>query len=144
MSWTYDRPDDHQVISDGVTVKTYDPQNQQMYQTAVAKSQYPAALVFLMGNGSLTRDFTLRLLDAAQLRFAGGYVLECTPNVAIPAYRKVVLYVDGPTKQVGRVLILDAQGNRSRFDFDAPTMNQPVDPDELNFTPPLGTKVIKQ
>jgi outer membrane lipoprotein carrier protein len=143
MSWQYDAPNGNRVVSDGTTIKVYEKENEQMYEMAVAKSQYPAALAFLMGKGSLTKDFTLRLLDASQMKFEGGYVLEGTPTSATPAYQKMLLYVDGQTNQVRRALILDAQGNRNRFDFDAPTVNQPVAPDEFNFTPPPGTKVIK-
>jgi outer membrane lipoprotein carrier protein len=143
MSWLYDAPNGNRVVSDGTTLKVYEKENEQMYEMSVGKSQYPAALAFLMGKGSLGRDFTLRLLDPAQMKFEGGYVLECTPKDATPAYQKMLLYVDAQTNQVRRALVLDAQGNRNRFDFDAPVVNQPVQKDEFNFTPPAGTKVIK-
>jgi outer membrane lipoprotein carrier protein len=143
MSWSYDAPNGNRVVSDGTTIKVYEQDNQQMYEMSVAKSQYPAALAFLMGKGQLTRDFTLRVLDPAQMHFEGGYVLEGTPKDATPAYQKVLLYVDGATNQVRRALILDAQGNKNRFDFETPKVNEPVAPDEFNFTPPPGTKVIK-
>jgi outer membrane lipoprotein carrier protein len=96
-----------------------------------------------MGQGKLTKDFTLRLLDAAQMKFEGGYVLEGTPKDATPAYQKLLLYVDAQTNQVRRALILDAQGNRNRFDFSTPIVNQPVPKSEFEFTAPAGTKVIK-
>jgi outer membrane lipoprotein carrier protein len=83
------------------------------------------------------------MLDAAQMNFEGGYVLEGTPKEATPAYQKVLLYVDGQTSQVRRVLILDAQGNRNRFDFSTPIVNQTVDKSEFDFTPPAGTRIIK-
>jgi outer membrane lipoprotein carrier protein len=143
MSWQYDAPNGNRVVSDGNTIKVYEKENEQMYEMSVAKSQYPAALAFLMGKGSLSRDFTMRLLDPAQMKFEGGYVLEGTPKDATPAYQKMLLYVDAQTFQVRRALILDAQGNRNRFDFDAPVVNQPVDTTEFNFVPPPGTKVIK-
>jgi outer membrane lipoprotein carrier protein len=143
MSWQYDAPNGNRVVSDGNTIKVYEKENEQMYEMAVAKSQYPAALAFLMGKGQLTKDFTLRLLDPAQMHFEGGYVLEGTPNEATPAYQKMLLYVDAQTNQVRRALILDAQGNRNRFDFEAPAVNLPVQPGEFDFVPPPGTKVIK-
>jgi outer membrane lipoprotein carrier protein len=77
------------------------------------------------------------------MKFEGGYVLEGTPKEATPAYQKMLLYVDAPTNQVRRVLILDAQGNRNRFDFETPVVNVPVPKSEFEFTPPPGTKVIK-
>ncbi|MCC6554859.1 MAG: outer membrane lipoprotein carrier protein LolA [Polyangiaceae bacterium] len=143
MSWTYDAPNGNRVVSDGTTIKVYEKENEQMYETSVKSSQYPAALSFLMGKGQLTKDFALRLLDPAQMKFEGGYVLEGTPKEATPAYQKMLLYVDAQTSQVRRVLILDAQGNRNRFDFAAPVVNQPVAKGEFDFTPPPGTRVIK-
>ncbi|HSN99902.1 MAG TPA: outer membrane lipoprotein carrier protein LolA [Candidatus Nanopelagicales bacterium] len=143
MSWTYDAPNGNRVVSDGTTIKVYEKENEQMYETAVKGSQYPAALAFLMGTGKLTTDFKLRLLDAAQMKFEGGYVLEGTPKEATPAYQKLLLYVDGQTNQVRRALILDAQGNRNRFDFASPVVNQPVPKGEFEFSPPPGTRIIK-
>jgi outer membrane lipoprotein carrier protein len=143
MSFTYDAPNGNRVISDGNTIKVYEKENEQMYEVPVAKSQYPAALAFLMGKGQLQRDFTLRLLDPAQMKFEGGYVLEGTPKEATPAYQKMLLYIDAATSQVRRVLILDAQGNRNRFDFEAPAVNEAVPKGEFDFVAPPGTKIIK-
>jgi len=141
MSWTYDAPNGNRVVSDGTTIKVYEKENEQMYETPVKKSQYPAALAFLMGQGQLIKDFKLRLLDAAQMKFEGGYVLEGTPKESSPAYQKMILYVDAATNQVRRALVLDAQGNRNRFDFSSPIINQPADKKEFDFNAPPGTKV---
>jgi len=143
MSWNYDQPNGNRVVSNGQELKVYQPAMQQMFVQPVDKSQYPAALSFLMGQGQLTSSFDLRLLDPATVKFAGGWVLEGTPKQATPAYQKVLLYVDAATSQVRRVLILDAQGNRNRFDFSTPVVNQPVAKTDFEFTPPAGTHVIK-
>jgi outer membrane lipoprotein carrier protein len=143
MSFSYDAPNGNRVVSDGNIIRVYEKENEQMFETPVKGSQYPAALAFLMGKGQLTKDFDLKLLDAAQMKFEGGYVLEGTPKEATPAYQKVLLYVDAQTNQVRRVLVLDAQGNRNRFDFSTPVVNQPVAKGEFDFTPPPGTRVIK-
>lgn len=143
MSWVYDAPNNNRVVSDGTTIKVYEKENEQMFETPVKGSQYPAALAFLMGQGKLTKDFSLRLLDPAQMKFEGGFVIEATPKDATPAYQKVLLYVDAQTSQVRRALILDAQGNRNRFDFDKPIVNQPAAKGEFDFVPPPGTKIIR-
>jgi outer membrane lipoprotein carrier protein len=143
MSWQYDAPNGNRVVSDGDTIKVYEKENEQMFITSVKGSQYPAALAFLMGKGQLTKDFTLKLLDPHAMQFEGGYVIEGTPKEATPSYQKVLLYVDGQTNQVRRALILDAQGNKNRFDFSAPVVNQAVPASEFQFTPPPGTKVVK-
>ena len=141
MSWKYAQPNGNRVVSDGQVLKVFEPSNQQMFVQPVNKSQYPAALSFLMGQGQLTSSFTLRLLDS--MKFEGGWVLEGTPKDPTPAYQKVLLYVDEATAQVRRVLILDVQGNRNRFDFDNPLVNTPVPASEFTFSPPSGTQIVK-
>ncbi|MBK6516139.1 MAG: outer membrane lipoprotein carrier protein LolA [Polyangiaceae bacterium] len=143
MSFTYDEPNGNRVVSDGKIIKVYEKESEQMYETVVSKSQYPAALAFLMGEGKLEKDFKLKLLDSATMKFEGGHVLEGTPKDASPAYEKMLLYVDGPTSQVRRVVIIDAQSNRNRFDFSDPVLNKPVEAKEFDFKPPPGTKIIK-
>ena len=56
----------------------------------------------------------------------------------------VKFYVDAATAQVRRVLLVDAQGNRNRFDFLSPTINAKVEPSEFAFVPPSGTQVVRQ
>lgn len=143
MSFVYDSPNGNRVVSDGKVIKVYEKEAEQMYETPVKKSQYPAALSFLLGEGKLAKDFSLKLLDSSTMKFEGGYVLQGTPKEASPAYQKMLLYIDGDTAQVRRVLILDAQGNKNRFDFTSPVLNKPVEKSEFEFTPPKGTKIIK-
>jgi outer membrane lipoprotein carrier protein len=143
MSWNYDPPNGTRVVSNGQELKVYQPAMQQMSAQPVDKSQYPAALSFLLGEGNLVTAFDLRLLPASSTNFQGGWVLEGTPTAPTPAYQKVLLYVDAATSQVRRVLILDAQGNRNRFDFDNPLVNTPIPPGSFTFTPPAGTQIVK-
>jgi outer membrane lipoprotein carrier protein len=143
MSFRYDPPASHRVVSDGKTVKVYEPENARLFETKIERSQYPAALSFLTGKGRLTRDFKLRLLDARRLKVKNGYVLEGVPRNPSPAYQRVLFYVDAATSQVRRVLVLDAQGNRNRFDFDEPAVNEAIPASEFRFVPPPGTAVVK-
>ena len=143
MSFTYKEPNGNRVVSDGHVLKIYERENQQMFEQPVDKSQYPAALSFLMGQGNLEASFRFRVLDAGVLHFEGGYVLEGAPSAPTPAYQKVLLYVDGATYQVRRVLILDAQGNRNRFDFSSPSVNTETSASDFELTPPAGTQIVQ-
>ncbi len=142
MSWRY-TSNGNRVVSDGKTIKVYEQDNKQMYLQPMGKSQYPAALAFLVGGGNLKKSFRLKKLDARAMHFEGGYVLLGEPKKKTPAYQKIVLYVDGQTAQVRRVILLDAQGNQNRFTFEQPVINKKVKPSEFQFTPPAGTQVIK-
>lgn len=148
MSWRYvDSP--NRVVSDGKVIKVYEGnsaqpgQPGQMFEQPIDKSQYPAALSFLLGGGSLLKEFTLTRLSEKDFKIEGAFVLAGVPKTKTPAYQKILLFVDANTYQVRRVIMIDAQRNRNRFDFDEPTVNQPVDQKEFQFTPPAGTKVIK-
>ena len=143
MSWDYSNPAGNRVVSDGNVLKVHEAANKQMFEQKVDKSQYPAALAFLTGSGKLGEIFTFEMYPGAAMNFAGGDVLVGTPKTATPAYTKVLFYVDSQSSQVRRVLIVDGQGNRNRFDFENPKVNVQVPDDKFNFNPPAGTQVIK-
>ncbi|HEY3499586.1 MAG TPA: outer membrane lipoprotein carrier protein LolA [Polyangiaceae bacterium] len=142
MSWRYDN-NGNRIVSDGKLIKVYEKENKQMYEQPLDKSPYPAALAFLVGTGNLKQSFELTKLDAKQYNFEGGLVLAGVPLQATPAYQKMLLYVDANTYQVRRVLLLDAQGNRNRFDFNGTEVNKQVPPGEFAFVPPKGTQVVR-
>jgi outer membrane lipoprotein carrier protein len=142
MQWAYDDPAGNRVVSDGTVIKVYDAGNKQMYEQPMDKSQYPAALSFLTGTGKLGDAFNFDVKTGDEMKFPGGLVLIGTPKQPTPAYSKVLFYVDQGTSQVRRVMIIDGQGNRNRFDFDAPKVNVPAPPDLFKYTPPPGTSII--
>src|SRR5262245_11787905 len=142
MSWRYTN-NGNRVVSDGKLIRIYEKENHQMYEQPLEKSQYPAALSFLIGGGSLRQTFKLTKLDAKQMGVEAGYVLLGEPKEATPAYQKVFLYIDAGTYQVRRVMLLDAQRNRNRFDFLTPEVNAKPPAGEFSFTPPPGTQVIR-
>ncbi|MDP9151717.1 MAG: outer membrane lipoprotein carrier protein LolA [Myxococcota bacterium] len=143
MDWVYDDPRDNRVVSDGMVIRVYEAANKQMFEQPVDKSQYPAALSFLTGTGRLSDAFGFEVVSGDQMKFTGGYVLVGTPKQPTPAYSKVLFYVDSATSQVRRVMIIDGQGNRNRFDFVNPKVNEPVKAGEFSFTPPPGTSVVR-
>ena len=142
MSWRY-AANGNRVVADGKTLRVYEGDNKQMYEQPMDQSQYPAALAFLLGGGSVKKSFNLQRLEVARLGFTGGWVLKGTPKEPTPAYQTLLLYVDAKTSQVRRVMLIDAQDNRNRFDFTNPTVNEKTAPDEFKFVPPKGTRVIK-
>lgn len=142
MSWRY-LNNNNRVVSDGKTLHVYEHENNQVYEQALEKSQYPGALSFLLGEGKLEKEFDFEKVDPKTVGFEGGYVLLGKPKTATPAYQTMLLYVDAATFQVRRVLMIDAQRNRNRFDFLEPVVNKPVDQSEFVFVKPAGAQVIK-
>ena len=142
MSWRY-TSNGNRVVSDGKLLKVYDADSKQVYEQDMSKSAYPAALSFLLGEGKLKASFTLKKLSAETAAFKGGYVLVATPREPTPAYQKMMLYVDGKTFQVRRVLMIDAQKNKNVFDFSEPRVNEVIAASEFAFSAPAGTQIIK-
>jgi outer membrane lipoprotein carrier protein len=142
MSWRYQN-NGNRVVSDGKLLRVYEQENNQVYEQSLEKSQYPGALSFLLGGGSLKKEFNFETVDPKSVGYEGGFVLLGKPKAETPAYQKILLYIDAGTFQVRRVLMIDAQRNRNRFDFIDPVVNKPVDKQEFQFTMPKGAQVIK-
>jgi outer membrane lipoprotein carrier protein len=143
MSWDYENPQGNRVVSDGTTLKVYEAANKQLFEQNIDKSQYPAALSFLTGTGKLGDSFSFVMYPGESMNFPGGLVLVGTPKKESPAYTKVLFYVDSSTFHVRRALIVDAQGNRNRFDFVEPKVNVQVNETTFKLNPPPGTQIIR-
>lgn len=141
MRWDYTDPKDNLVVSDGETLWSYVAKDKQARQMKLKDSQMPTALAFLTGKGDLTKEFTLSFVENGG--FKGGYILKGVPKTPTNLYSYVSFYVDGATFQVRRVLIVDAQDNRNRFDFSKPVVGSKYDASKFKWTPPAGIAVIK-
>jgi outer membrane lipoprotein carrier protein len=141
MRWDYTDPKSNLVVSDGTTLWSYTAKDNKANTMQLKDSQMPTALAFLTGKGDLTKEFTLTFLDMKE--FKGGYVLKGVPKTATNLYSYVCFYVDGTTFQVRRVLIVDAQDNRNRFDFTKPAVGNKYDASKFKWTPPAGVTVVK-
>ncbi len=141
VDWTFTKPAGARVVSDGVQTTTYDaPSGRAFVQPVSQQSPYVAAFAFLGALGTTHTAF--QLLCGVTMQFPGGNVIVAEPVVSTPAYTKILFYADAAAGDVRRVLLLDRQGNRNRFDFSAPKVNDPVAPNQFVFTPPAGVAVI--
>jgi outer membrane lipoprotein carrier protein len=140
MSWTYDDPEDSRIVSDGQTVSVYEAPNKHLFRVPVQSSPYPGAFAFLTGQASLGDlfDFAWRVEGPDE----GVCVLMGTPRSFTRAYRRVLLYVDRVSLQVGRVVIVDRAGDENRIDLIDPSFDVPVADDAFTFTPPPDTIVV--
>ena len=120
----------------------------QLIERALDEDQLPAAFSFLTEAGNLEKDFDARLLEHDNASFQDGYVLQLVPRKATPSYEQLVFYVralESGGKQAGvvqRVLILDAAGNRNRFDFSKFKFNRDVPDRRFSFRAPKGTQKV--
>ncbi len=143
MSWRY-ASNGNRIVSDGTLLKIYEKDAKQMLVQPLDKgAQYTAALSFLLGQGQLKQNFKLTKQDAKLMKYPTGYVLEGIPLQPNPACERVLFYIDAQTYQVRRVMLIDAQRNRNRFDFVTSEVNTKPPKGEFAFEPPPGTQIIR-
>ncbi|MET0790536.1 MAG: outer membrane lipoprotein carrier protein LolA [Polyangiaceae bacterium] len=140
MSWRY--RSGNRVVSDGHRIKIYECDNQQMYELDPERTQYPAALSFLTAQRRFSQNFHFSKVDV-DAKLERAHLLLGEPRQPSPAYERLVLYVDAATYEVRRVLLIDAQGNRNRFDFVHSASNPRVPRSEFTFTPPSSTRIVR-
>ncbi|MBI4701198.1 MAG: outer-membrane lipoprotein carrier protein LolA [Deltaproteobacteria bacterium] len=146
LALSYQAPNGNRVVSDGATLKVYEQGNQQMLVQSVDKTEYPGAFAFIMGRG-LRVSFSFSFHEKA--KFPGGVVLVGKSRTPNPAYETVLFYVDqallekGDPAAIRRVLVLDAQGNRNRFDLTDVSQPDSLPAEAFRFEPPPGTTVLR-
>ena len=153
MRWDYAQPNGQVFVSNGKKLLIYQPPEEgekrgQLIERAVDEDQLPSAFSFLIGSGDLEKDFEVRLLEHDNEKFKGGYVLQLIPRRPTPNYEQLVFYVRTLTQGgrragvVQRVLIIDAAGNRNRFDFANMKFNRDVPDKRFSYRPPKGTEKV--
>ena len=82
MSWRYSS-NGNRVVSDGTVIKIYEKEDKQMYEQPLSKTQYPAALSFLTGQGKLKQNFKFTKQDSkadeVRERLRAGGRSACSP-----------------------------------------------------------------
>jgi outer membrane lipoprotein carrier protein len=149
MRWDYAQPNGKVIVSNGKKLVVYEPGEQgergQVIEQQISSAQLPQALAFLMGTGRLQDDFTFRMLDAKHEGYNAGDVLELKPKRPTAHFTRLLFYVERTPALRGlvrRLLIIDSEGNRNRFDFSAIKLNGTAVAKQFDFTPPAGTRKV--
>jgi outer membrane lipoprotein carrier protein len=153
MRWDYAKPNGQVFVSDGKKLRIYQPPEEgekrgQLIERKLDQDQLPSAFSFLTGTGKLGDDFQVRLLEHDHEKFDDGHVLQLVPRLPNPNYEQLVFYVrtvGSEGKRAGvvqRVLIIDAAGNRNRFDFSKIRFNREVSDKRFDYEPPRGTERV--
>ncbi len=143
MRWDYRTPN-QKLISNGVTLWYYQPEEKQVLIYNVAKViRERIPLAFLSGEGSLSRDFNLTNFNESMAPGENHFVLEMVPKEPFPALVKLILTVDKKTYMVVQSDVIDELGNMTRTRFVDIKTNLSLSDSLFNFTIPPGTEVLK-
>jgi outer membrane lipoprotein carrier protein len=136
MIWEYKDPEKKTFVADGKTFYFYVPADRQVVVRDQDRERSIPSLL-LSGQGDILSQFEVGLEGAPP----GLQRLRLTPRKPEPEIERVFVDVDAALR-VRAIQVEDAQGDRSRFEFDAIRENVDL-PDRLfRFQVPPGVEVI--
>lgn len=151
MRWDYAKPNGKVIAASSGKLVVYEPGDEptdkgQVLQQNFAQAELPQAMSFLLGTGKLADDFDAKLLDAAREGFPNGKVLELRPKQPSPHFDRLLFYVETAAAVRGlvrRLVIIDASGNRNRFDFSGLKFNSGIADSTFDWTPPADARRVQ-
>lgn len=140
MRWDYTSPQKKLFVSDGKTMYMYFPEDRQVMTFPVPEQdEATSAVLFLMGKGDVTRDFTARWAEGEK---EDEYALRLDPRIRQAEYDWLEVTVSRETLQIRTLTAGDAQGGRSIFTFANFKENIGLADKMFQFSIPRGTEVI--
>ena len=139
MRWDYKVPEPKVFVSDGRRIYLHIPADNQVIVSPVPdEDQATTAVLFLVGKGNLTRDFTVNYRDGCA---PDAYCLRLDPKLPDRDYDWLQIVVDRRTLQIRTLSAADAQGGRSTFQFSNFKENVGLPDKTFAFKIPRGADV---
>ena len=138
MRWTYAKPERKELVSDGVKLYWYVPEDKQVIVRDVAE-QASTPDLFLSGRGDIARDFTPSYVDTAVV---GAVALKLIPRRAEPEYEYLIVAIDPATQQIRALTTRDHQGGESTLTFTNMKENRGLADRDFVFRVPGGVAVV--
>lgn len=140
MRWDYTSPQKKLFVSDGKTMFMYFPEDRQVMTLPVPDhDEATSAVLFLMGRGNVTRDFTAGWAEGGG---ADEYALRLDPRMRQAEFDWLEVTASRATLQIRTLTAGDAQGGRSVFAFTNFKENIGLADKMFQFSIPRGTEVI--
>ena len=141
MRWDYREPEKKVFVSDGTQMYLHVPADNQVRVSPVpTQDEATTALLFLVGKGNLTRDFTVSFAPGAP---AGTHGLRLDPKLPERDYDWLEIVVDRQTLQIRSLKAADRQGGQSTFHFSNFKENVVLSDKTFAFRIPRGADVIR-
>ena len=137
MRWNYKSPDEKVFVSDGVRLTQYFPEENRALVSAVPEDDQ-AAVLFLAGRGSLTRDFNVSF---GQGGAAGTWTLRLEPKRPQAEYDWLEITAARDTFLIQSLTVAEKQGSRSTFVFTSFKENPGIADKTFAFSIPRGAEV---
>ena len=137
MLWEYRQPEKKTFVADGKRYYFYVPADRQVIIRDQAGDRGVAALL-LSGQADLLADFQVGIERSAT---PGLQRLRLVPRKPDPELENVYVDIDAADR-IRSIQVLDAQGNRSQFEFDQIKENVGLKDGLFQFRVPAGVEVV--
>lgn len=138
MRWIYTKPERKELVSDGVKLYWYIPEDKQVIERNVANLASTPDL-FLSGRGDIARDFMASYADTT---LQGTVALKLVPRKTEPEYQYLIVAVDPGTLQIRALTTRDHQGGESTLTFSNMKENRGLSDKDFVFRPPSGVPIV--
>lgn len=144
MRWEYRSPKQKLFISDGESVWFYQPAERQLRKTTVKRlDDVRSPLAFLLGKTKLENELRglSKAVDQSPLDPADT-VLRGVPRSGATQVSEVLLEIT-PSDQIGRIVLMDAEGGSTEFRFAHWQENGEMSDSSFKFTSPAGVETVE-
>jgi outer membrane lipoprotein carrier protein len=132
MRWDYESPSAKTIVVNGSRLVQWEPEaNQAFVDEKFDATAMSAAVTFLLGKGSLEKEFHLSAGE--------GGTLVMRPRKADPRVETVTLTA-GPDGEVTRTRVVDGQGNVNDIAFEEIQRNAGVPDARFELVLPAGVR----
>jgi outer membrane lipoprotein carrier protein len=144
MRWDYRQPRLKLFLSDGRTAWFYVPGEQQVRKAPVkALDDLRSPLRYLLGKTKLEKEFDgLSLAPDVKPSEAGNVVLRGVPKSMGDRVNQVLLEVT-PDSRLRRIVIEEADGSITEFQFSDEKINLALADSQFKFSPPPGVETVE-
>lgn len=136
--WDYVAPFEQHIVADGEKLWVYDPELEQVTVKPIDQALGTAPIALLTGEGDIDEQFKATELG----NIDGRQFVQLELKIKDTDYGMMLLALGEDGLEV--MELKDKLGQVTRIEFNKVRMNQPVDPERFEFTPPEGADVLGQ
>lgn len=140
MRWDYQEPSQQQIFVNADQVLYYVPEHKQVIKsTLLAEVDSPIPLQLLSGTARLGENFTA-VLETTE---GPAYRLQLHPKEKTLRVSQIQIDVSPSTYLIQRIVLHEANGNRSIFEFSESKTNRGLQDGLFSFQIPKGVVVVE-
>ncbi len=144
MRWEYEEPERRLIVSDGETVWTYLPEQNQVYVAKLSEEYISRTpLSFLIGKGNLQEEFDVNSTLVNDEQKGSLFRIDLQPKRPQLNLSKLILEVDSESYLIIKSDMYDSMGNLISISFEQIVTDPDLPPNLFQFSPPDNVEIVE-